>query len=266
MKLGRPAAAAVLGSMLMISLAANLTPGASYSHQFREFPNTRPSARFPLGTDDLGRDRFMRLVDATGASLLLAGSAALAATLLAALAGGFAGYFGGWFDRLLAPTLDLMLSLPWMFLLLAARALLPLNISPLASLILTYALLALLGWAAPARVVRAGARQLRESDFALQARACGVSGSRLLRRHIVPNLKPVLLAQFLTSIPIFILAEANLGMLGLSAGEPYPTWGNLLRELQNPSVLRPEIFATLGVVALSICCFQLVLPMEDSRV
>jgi ABC-type dipeptide/oligopeptide/nickel transport system permease subunit len=89
---------------------------------------------------------------------------------------------------------------------------------------------------------------------------------RLLLRQIVPNLRPVLLAQFLTSIPVFILAEANLGMLGLSAGEPYPTWGNLLQELQSPSALRPEVFAPLTMVALCVCCFKLVFPMEVSRV
>jgi ABC-type dipeptide/oligopeptide/nickel transport system permease subunit len=73
------------------------------------------------------------------------------------------------------------------------------------------------------------------------------------------------LAQFLTAIPIFILAEANLGRLGLSAREPYPTWGNLLQELQSPSALRPEVFAPLVVVALSVCCFKLIFPMEASR-
>jgi len=265
MKLLRRLSITVLCLMFAIALAADLASGASYSHQYREFTNAPPSARFPLGTDDLGRDRLMRLLHATGISMLLAPSAALAATVLAALAGGFAGYFGGWYDRLLVRIIDLMLSLPWLFLLLAARALLPLNAAPLTSLIVTYGLLAALGWASPARVVRAGARQLRESEFVFQARACGSGGLRLLLRQIVPNLRPVLLAQFLTAIPVFILAEANLGMLGLSAGEPYPTWGNLLQELQSPSALRPEVFAPLSVVALSVCCFKLIFPMEASR-
>jgi len=266
MKLLRRLSITLLCLMFAIALAADLAPGASYSRQFREFANAPPSARFPLGTDDLGRDRLMRLLHATGISLLLAPSAALASTLFAALAGGLAGYFGGWCDRLLVRIVDLMLSLPWLFLLLAVRALLPLNASPLTSLVVTYGLLAALGWASPARVVRAGARQLRESEFIFQARACGSGGIRLLWRQIVPNLRPVLLAQFLTSIPIFILAEANLGMLGLSAGEPYPTWGNLLQELQNPSSLRLEVFATLTAVALSVCCFKLIFPMEVSRI
>lgn len=158
-----------------------------------------------------------------------------------------------------------MLSLPWLFLLLAVRALLPLNVSPLGSLLVTYALLAALGWAAPARVVRAGVRKFRDSDFVLRARAEGCAEWRLLARHILPNLKPVLVAQFWTAIPIFILAEANLGFLGLSAGEPFPTWGTLLRELQSP-LLRPEAFAPAAAMALSLLCFRLITPFGGSQV
>jgi peptide/nickel transport system permease protein len=150
--------------------------------------------------------------------------------------------------------------------LIAARALLPLNASPQTSLVVTYFLLALLGWAAPARVVRAGVRSFRESDFVLLARAMGCSEARLLLRHILPNLRPVLQAQFWTSIPIFILAEANLGFLGLSASQPFPTWGNLLRELQSPLMLRPEAFAPIAAIVISVLCFKLITPWGGSQV
>jgi ABC-type dipeptide/oligopeptide/nickel transport system permease subunit len=259
-------AAAVLGLMLAASTAADFLPSGSYSQQYRAWSSAAPSSRFPLGTDDLGRDRLMRLLHATRTSLLLAPAAAAVTTLLAALMGGIAGYFGGWWDRCAVRAIDLMLSLPWLFLLLAVRALLPLNVAPGTSLFVTYGILAALGWASPARVVRAGARHLRDSEFVLQARASGCPEPRVLLRHIIPNLRPVLLAQFWTTIPIFILAEANLGLLGLSASEPFPTWGNLLEELQHPFPIRSEVFAPLVVVALAVCCFKLVLPLEDSRV
>ena len=256
----------LLAAMLTASLLAALLPGMSYSQQHREFTNASPSRQFLLGTDDLGRDRLARLLYATRVSLLLAGAAALGALLLAAIAGGVAGYLGGWTDRALLRTIDLMMSLPWLFLLIAARALLPLNSSPQTSLIVTYVLLALLGWAAPARVIRAGVRSLRDSDFVLQARASGCRPSRLLLRQILPNLRPILQAQFWTSIPIFILAEANLGFLGLSASEPMPTWGNLLRELQSPLMLRPEAFAPVAAVILSVLCFKLITSWGGSQV
>ena len=259
-------AALALGVMLAASFAMDLRPGASYSEQHREHTDAPPSRRFPLGTDHLGRDRLVRLLSATRISLLLAGAASLGAMLLAVAAGGMSGYLGGWPDRLLVRIIDLMLSLPWLFLLLVVRAALPLNASPIASLAVTYALLALLGWASPARVVRASVRSLRDSEFVLQARAMGCPGSRVFLRQILPNLRPILLAQFWTSIPVFILGEANLGFLGLSAGEPFPTWGNLLRELQSPLALRPESFAAVALVAISVACFKFVSPLGGSQV
>src|SRR6185437_4619328 len=190
------AGAVALALVLLTSFGfALFAPDASI-RQDREMTNASPSWRYPLGTDDLGRDRFARLAIATAVSLLLAAGAATAAIAIAALAGGAAGYFGGWCDRCLKPAIDLMLSLPWFFLLVAARALLPLNTSPLETLAVTYALLALLGWAGPARVVRAGVRDLRNSEFVLRARADGSSESRIVWRQILPNLRPALAGQF----------------------------------------------------------------------
>jgi peptide/nickel transport system permease protein len=254
----RTIATTVLGLILAASLAVSFIPGASYSRQNRQFAGAAPSARFPLGADDLGRDRLTRLLYATRISLLLAAAAAAAAIVAAFLTGGIAGYFGGWCDRSIVRALDLMLSLPWLFLLMAVRALLPLNVSPLRSLLVTYALLAGLGWASPARVVRAGVRSFRDSEFVLQARAEGCPEWRVLVRHVLPNLRPLLLAQFWTTIPVFILAEANLGFLGLSAGAPFPTWGTLLSELQSPLLLRPEAFAPAAAIAISLFCFKLI--------
>jgi len=253
----------VLSALFLTAIGSAWKGTTSQSRQFRELPGARPSHQFPLGTDDLGRDRLARLLFATGISLGLATAAALVATLLAAIAGGAAGYFGGWWDKCTVQVIDLLLSLPWFFLLLAARAVLPLNAPPLASLVLTYGLLSALGWAGPARVVRAGTRRLRDSEFALQAGAQGCGPLRILWRHVIPNLKPVLLAQIWTTVPVFILSEANLGLLGLSAGEPYPTWGNLLRELQNPFSIRLEAFAPLAVILITVACFKLATPREE---
>jgi peptide/nickel transport system permease protein len=255
----------MLAALFVAAIVSGMAPGDSHAKQYRELPGVRPSARFPLGTDELGRDRLARLLFATKISLLLAPAAAFGATLLAALVGGAAGYFGGYCDKCALRVIDLMLSMPWLFLLLAVRALLPLNAPPATSLVLTYGLLAILGWAGPARVIRAGTRKLREADFALQASAEGCGRLRILWRHLLPNLGPVLLAQLWTSIPVFILAEANLGLLGLSASEPFPTWGNLLRDLQNPFSIHAEAFAPLAVVMLSVVCFRLAVPRQETH-
>ena len=99
--------------------------------------------------------------------------------LLAALVGGLAGYLGGIWLRLARGFTDLFLSLPWLFLLITVRALLPLNVSPLVSVLITFLILGLLGWAASARVLSTSADALRNSDFVLQARASGLHGPRL---------------------------------------------------------------------------------------
>jgi ABC-type dipeptide/oligopeptide/nickel transport system permease subunit len=160
---------------------------------------------------------------------------------------------------------DLFLSLPWLFLLISVRAFLPLNVAPFTSVVITFAMLGLLGWAGAARVICADARTLCGSDVVLLARASGSSGFRLLWRHILPNLKPILYAQFWISIPVFILAEANLGILGLGVAEPLPSWGSLLRELESFSAFNahPWQFVPLILLIATVSCFHLALQKEE---
>jgi len=131
--------------------------------------------------------------------------------------------------------------------------------------LITFALLGCLGWAAAARVICADARALGTSDFMLLARASGSSGFRLLWRHLLPNLKPILYAQFWISIPAFILAEANLGILGLGVAEPLPSWGSLLRELESFSAFsgHPWQFVPLILFIVVVSCFHLALQKQE---
>lgn len=265
MKRVRQFAILILALVAISSLGARWIAPATYSKQFREAPNAAPSRQHLLGTDDLGRDRFSRLLYGTRISLLLAPAAAFIATFLAGIIGGVAGCVGGWLQRIAMLATDLFLSLPWLFLLILARALLPLNVSPLTSVIVTFVLLGVLGWAAAARVVCAGAASMRNSDFVLLARASGIGHSRVILRHVLPNLRPVLAAQFWISIPVFILAEANLGILGLGVAEPLPSWGSLLRELDGMIAFNgePWKFVPLLLLIVVVTCFQLVLSREE---
>lgn len=246
--------------------ARRLAP-AGYEQQFRETPDAGPSAHHPLGTDELGRDRLARLLYGLRVSLALAPLAALLTTSLAALLGGIAGCLGGWTERCCMFMADLFLSVPWLFLLITVRAALPLNISPEASAAVTFLLLGLLGWASSARVVCAGAKNLMQSDFMWNARAAGFSGFKLLRLHLLPNLRGTLLAQFWISIPVFIIAEANLGALGLGVSEPLPSLGSLLREMQDVITLRPEPwrFVPILVLVVLVSSFQVLLNKQEVR-
>lgn len=261
----RRMAAGLLLAVLAAALLADVLCRHSYATQFREAPNAPPDRRFPLGTDELGRDRLARLLHGTRVSLLLAPAAALLATAVAAAVGLAAGHWGGWWERALLAVTDLFLSLPWLFLLLTVRAVLPLNVAPAASLAITFALLGLLGWASAARVVCAGVRALQQSEFLLQARATGCRTGRLLCRHLAPNLKPVLLAQFWISVPAFLLSEANLGLLGLGVTEPLPSWGGLLRELENFQAVRanPWMLAPAGLLVAVVSSLQILMSSRE---
>lgn len=268
MKAARAMACAVLFVVCFVCFAAEFLAPAGYAKQFRDEPGAPPSQQHWLGTDEIGRDRFARLLYGTRISLLLAPAAAFVSTILAALVGGLAGYLGGIWLRLATGFTDLFLSLPWLFLLITVRALLPLNVSPLFSVVITFLLLGFLGWAASARVLATSAQSLRSSDFILQARASGIRRFRLFWLHVVPNLKPVLYAQFWISIPVFILAEANLGILGLGVSEPLPSWGSLLRELEGMISLRNEPWRLVPLLLLIVVMtsFQTLLSHEGEEV
>jgi len=254
------------GTLLAAIVAVALWPGAwtrtPYDYQFREQPNAPMSRKFPLGTDELGRDRLSRTLYGTRASLVAAAAAALLSTILAAVVGGMAGFLGGWVDRAATAAIDLMLSLPWLFLLIIVRAMLPLNASPLVSMVVTFGLIGLLGWPSAARVVRAACHGLRRSDMVVQAHACGLANGRILARHLLPNVRPVLAAQFRASIPLYILAEANLGLLGLGVADPVPSWGNLLRPLESGLVPDAAAWAPLVLMVIVVGCLYLTQSSE----
>src|SRR5260370_41409580 len=144
MKPARKVAIGIVTVVFTVCLLANFLAPAPYAMQFRDFVSAPASRQFWLGTDDLGRDRWSRLLYGTRISLLLAPAAALLSTVMAVLIGGIAGFLGGWWDRIVLRIIDIFLSIPWLFLFLLVLALLPLHTSPLAPLILTFLILALL--------------------------------------------------------------------------------------------------------------------------
>ena len=255
----------LLCGIFVLAIAAELVTPYSYAQQFREVPSAPPSGLHPLGTDGLGRDLFTRLLYGTRVSLLLAPAAALLSTLVAGALGGAAGFLGGWWERGILAIADLSLASPLLFVLIALRAMLPLNVAPVVSVIATFLILGLLGWPSSLRVIWAATRNIRNSDFLLLARSTGCGPTRMIFRQILPNLRPALFAQFWVSIPVFILTEATLSMLGLGVSEPMPSWGNLLRDLEDFSAVasNPGRFAPLVMLTLVVICFQIILPPQE---
>jgi peptide/nickel transport system permease protein len=190
-----------------------------------------------LGSDAYGRDQFSRILYG-GQISLLAGLLGAAITLLfGVLIGATAGYYGGWRDGLLMRVAELFVALPWLYLLFALRAFLPLAVSPVQAFFLIVLVIGAVGWARPARLVRGVVLSAKERDFVRAARGFGATDGYLLWRHVLPETSSVVLTQAAILVPQFVLAEMTLSFLGLGVPEPAPSWGNLLAGLQQYSVL-----------------------------
>jgi peptide/nickel transport system permease protein len=191
-----------------------------------------PEVVFLLGTDAYGRDVFSRLLYGGRVSLFTGLLAAFLSLALGLALGTAAGFYGGWLDRLLMRGGELMMALPWLYLLLAVRAFLPLHITTVQAFFLLVVIIGGVGWVRPARLIRGVVLSARERGFVLAARGFGASNAYLIRRHILPLTLGVVLTQATVLIPQYILAEVALSFLGLGVGEPVPSWGNMLAEAQ----------------------------------
>ena len=190
-----------------------------------------------FGSDAFGRDQFSRFLYGGQLSLLAGLLAAAISVTLGMLIGGLAGFYGGWIDEALRRGGDLFLALPWLYLLFAVRAALPLHVSQGQVFLLLVTVMGLIGWARPARLIRGVALSAKERNFVLAARGFGASNAYILRRHVLPQAYGVVLTQITLLIPQYILAEVTLTFLGLGVGEPMPSWGSLLSSLQQYYVL-----------------------------
>jgi peptide/nickel transport system permease protein len=213
---------AVCGGVLAV-----LAPGLAPWDPNR--PDTRkilvsPSKSHWLGTDQLGRDVFSRVLYGSRISLAVGFVSVGIAALIGILLGATAGYQGGFVDGVIMRLVDLMLVFPRFFLLLAVLAFLQPSIWTIMSVI------GLTGWMGVARLVRAEFLTLKEREFVIWSEAVGASTSRVILRHVLPNaMGPVLVAMTL-GIPAAILTESGLSFLGLGVQPPYATWGNILND------------------------------------
>jgi peptide/nickel transport system permease protein len=212
-----------------------------------------PAYLFLLGTDHYGRDQLSRLLHGAQVSLLAAVTATALTLVLGFVLGTLAGYVSG-LDGPLMRLADLATAVPWIYLLLAARSVFPLELAPAQTLVMVVSVIGLVGWARPARLVRSVVLSVRSREFVVAARSLGASHAYLLRRHVLPHTSGVLLTQAALLVPQFILAETTLSFLGLGVGEPTPSWGGMLSVAQQYHVLTSAWWMLAPAIALVMVC------------
>jgi len=218
-----------------------------------------PAQIFLAGTDNFGRDQFSRILYGGQISVAAGVLATLISLALGTLIGCISGFYGKWIDESIMRFAELFLVLPWLYLLLAVRAFLPLHISPVQTFLLLIAVIGTIGWARPARLIRGIVLSAKNQNYVTASRGFGASDAYLLRRHVLPHTYSVLLTQTALLVPQYVLAEVTLSFFGLGLSEPNPSWGGLLATLQQYSVLVSDwwMFApalALAIVSLGYLC------------
>src|SRR4051794_11221214 len=212
-----------------------------------------PSGAHPLGTDELGRDVLVRLLEGGRVSLVVGVSGALLAATIGTLVGLTAGYAGGGIDAFLMRLTDAVISLPLLPLLIVLAAVdlgklgleAPGEFASVGRIVLT---VALFGWTTTARLVRASVLSLRTREFVRAAEALGAGPALILRRHILPNAAGPLIVATALSIGNVILVESVLSYLGLGVQPPMPSWGNMLTGAQELLFEAPRLALWPGLL------------------
>lgn len=200
-----------------------------------------PSSDHLLGTDSLGRDILTRVLYGGRISLSIGVLAMSVATIIGTTLGMLAGFFGGWVDNAVSALVDLMLSLPTLFILILLGTFFGTKLGVIIVII------ASVRWMATTRLVRGTVLSLKNLEFVLAARAVGASPLRIMWRHMLPNtLTPIIVSATL-GIAGAIITESTLSFLGLGVQPPTPTWGNMLREAQEQLAIAPWVTVAPGL-------------------
>ena len=218
---------------------------AKYQWSIKEGTSTRvfdaysfPSSTHWLGTDKNGMDMLTRLMYGGRVSLMIGFIVVIISAALGVVLGGVSGYFGGWVDNLIMRIVDIFYCIPSTPLIIILGAAMDgMRVDPQIRMLYLMLILGFLGWPGIARLVRGQILSLREQEFMTATEACGISVSRRIFRHLIPNVIPQLIVNCTMSLGSTIITEATLSFLGLGVKFPFASWGNIINDVNNTYVL-----------------------------
>ena len=218
---------------------------AKYQWSIKEGTSTRvfdaysfPDSAHWLGTDKNGMDMLTRLMYGGRVSLMIGFIVVIISAALGVVLGGVSGYFGGWVDNLIMRIVDIFYCIPSTPLIIILGAAMDgMRVDPQIRMLYLMLILGFLGWPGIARLVRGQILSLREQVFMTATEACGISVSRRIFRHLIPNVIPQLIVNCTMSLGSTIITEATLSFLGLGVKFPFASWGNIMNDVSNSYVL-----------------------------
>jgi len=213
-----------------------------------------------LGGDINGRDVFSRLLFGGRISMTIGFLALFVLFPIGLLYGGISGYFGGKVDIIMMRFAEAVMSIPSFYLLIILAAILPPNMTSIQRFILIVIILALIGWAGFARVVRGMVLSIKTQEFVESAKAIGLSHIKIILKHILPQTTSYVIVAMTLSVPGYILSESGLSFLGLGIQQPDASWGNMLKEAQEYSNLlyRPWLLTPGFLIFVAVLSFNLI--------
>lgn len=213
-----------------------------------------------LGTDEQARDQFSRIAFGGRISLSIGLVGILVSFPIGMMIGGMSGYFGGWLDTFTMRLVEVLMTIPGLYLLVALAGILPPQLSSSQRFLLIVVIISFISWAGLARVIRGQVLSIKEQQFVQASKAIGANSFYIIIRHVLPQTATYLIISATLSIPSFIIAESVLSFLGLGIQQPDPSWGNLLSSATNASILvlqpwliwPPAILIILTVLAFNL--------------
>ena len=197
-----------------------------------------PSAEHPLGTDKNGMDMLTRLMYGGRVSLVIGFIVVIISGFIGVILGGISGYFGKWVDNFIMRVVDVFYCIPSMpLIIILGAAMDAMQVDPMMRIFYLMLVLGFLGWPSIARMVRGQILSLREQEFMTATEACGISVSRRIFRHLIPNVIPQLIVICTMSLGSTIITEATLSFLGLGVKFPFASWGNIINDVNNAYVM-----------------------------